>query len=340
MADFITLPDDIIDLIAEHLTAQELVIFKMVCQKFNHIGSHSVFLQPLYNRLYKLDSSLPPVLNPENAVLQFKHAFEKISTRQKEEIAFLNEQHKNYDNYREQLVKLDSSNQTISHLEQQHVLLDNANASIINACIDLAKSTNSTKLDLNKVGITRFFIPEHHNDFLKILQTLILDNNLLTTIHLKDFNALQSLYFHENAPSLRVNLENCVALNTIHFLHDALVDLNIKGASNTIQFLFFEKETKLLFKQLSEATPEQEERFIARLGDRFSVQNCIHYKCASHHIGRVLKDSAYSMVNTVTNHYFPMFTEVVTEGLHKRKREDNEGEIDLSVKKHKPDNHS
>lgn len=338
MADFITQPNDITALIAVHLTEQELTIFKMVCSKFNKIASHyDAFLQPLYNRLYQLDTSLPPVLNPDNAVEQFKHAFQKISARQKEEIHFLQEQHKDYDNYREELSQLDINNQTISQLEKQYRLLENINANIISDRIDLEKNNQSKTLNLDHAGITRFFIPEQHYDFLQEIQLLVLDNNLLNTINVKDFSALEGLYCHDNAPRISINLENCIALNHVHFLYEALVDLNITGASQYVQDILSIKETELLFKQLSEATPEQEKYLITRLGDRYNVQNCIQYNCASH-IGRIVKDNAYSALNTVKNHYVPMFIDVLTPVNNKRTRE--EDEMAPEIKKHKPNNQS
>lgn len=334
MADSIThQPDDIITLIAHHLTAQELIIFKMVCQKFNQIGSAYVFLQPLYNRLYQLDKSLPTLLNPANPVLQFQQAFEKISIRQKEEIVFLKEQHKDYDNFDAQLSKLEENDQTISTLEQQHFLLEDANASIINASIELAKSTHSTRLDLNNIGITRFFIPENRNDFLKKLQVLILDNNLLTIVNVKNFTALESLHCHDNAPSISINMENCIALDTTHFLYESVVDINIKGASQWVQNQFSEMETTLLFKQLAEATnPNAQAQLIERLAERYTMQNCLQHNCVSH-IGAIAKTGIISALtsacNTVSNcFYLPSFISSGTSEQENRKRKNEDNDID------------
>lgn len=343
MADFTQLPDDLSALIAQYLSVQELTIFKIVCKNFNKIGSAYAFLQPLYNRLYKLDPSLPALLDPQNAVFEFKKACEKISLRQKQEIAFLKHKHQGNPNYSEQLAQLDASDQTISRLEKQHVLLEDINASIINARIELAKnSTDSSTLNLNREGITRFFISAHHADFLKKLSFIMLDNNLLTSVNVKNFTALETLFCHEIGSAIHINMENCVALETVHFLHEAVVDINIKGASEYAQTRFLEMETKLLFKQLSQATnPNQQSQLIERLGERFTVQNCIQHRCASY-IGMCAKASISSAFTTVCNTinqygYLPSFMNygTATQESHKRKREDEDNNP-VVTKKRKP----
>lgn len=338
MADFITQPDDVTALIAEHLTAQELVIFKMICQKFNRIGSHYAFLQPLYNRLRALDSSLPSVLNPDKAVLQVKHAYEKISKRQKEEIDFLKSKrpcNRKHSIQLAQLTQLDVSDQTILNLEKQHVILQEFNATIIDAAINNAiqnaEDPKNLMLNLNRAGITRFFIPEHHKVFLPNLRRLMIDNNLLTTINVKDFTALTSLWCHANASSIRINMENCAALETIHFLHKAAIDINIKGASQYAQDCFLEMETKLLFKQLSEATAPEEGHLIARLGNRYTVANCYTFGCPSH-ISRIVQDSVCSAFNTTVNNYFPMFANSIRKVFYKTE----DAPENSNTKKHKP----
>jgi len=79
--------------IASFLDEQDLARFRQVCKANQLIGTQSSLLQPLYNRLYAMDKSLPPVLPVKNeeAFAAFTKAFLKIQTRQEEEIAYLRE---------------------------------------------------------------------------------------------------------------------------------------------------------------------------------------------------------------------------------------------------------
>ena len=63
------LPEDVWTLIASFLDNNDLARFRQVRPLFNRIGSHAMVLQPLYNRLYAMDKTLPAVLPQEGAAL-------------------------------------------------------------------------------------------------------------------------------------------------------------------------------------------------------------------------------------------------------------------------------
>ena len=85
------LPDEILQYTAQYLTIPQLALFKQVCKKFNNpIGIQAEFvnLHTIYNRLYKLDPTIAPVLSRTNAPLQYAKAISKIAARQKAELIF------------------------------------------------------------------------------------------------------------------------------------------------------------------------------------------------------------------------------------------------------------
>lgn len=217
------MPSEILFSIGGYLTIPQLARFKQVCRLFNDIGSDVNFLQPLYFRLYRLDESLPALLPQQGAALEFKHAFEKIKSRQNQEIFFLDGSYrKGYRNIVDALLAIPGK--TLEQLEKRDALLTHLNSEIIQENIN---QHPGVRLNLTN-PITRFIMTEDNAEYFKNLTRLDCDSKLLTTLNLKGLAKLQHLFCSSNVLAL-LNLQGCVALKTLSCKDNQLSSLKLQG---------------------------------------------------------------------------------------------------------------
>ncbi len=316
MADLGNIHNELLHLIADYLSPEDLASLQLVCQSLNHKISDVTLLQPLYNRLYQIDKSLDAALDVNNAFVCFKKAFEKIRARQEVEIDYFKTQHNN--------IPVIPAN-TIEALQKRHALLNQVNIHRINECITLQ---GGLKLGLSTAGITRFIISENKKDYFANLQSLNISSNKLTTLNLEGcpnlryvdcsenqltllslkksvnleelhctgnqltdlnfegFAWLQQVYCGRN-PLVYVNVKGCAALKRIFSGDDnilaELIYQNLEGVSQIIKEKFegirlIEKENRI-FKQLCFADFSERENLIKLLGESYNQENCYKYGC-------------------------------------------------------------
>lgn len=181
MTDTTWFPNDIWTYIASYLDNKDLANFRQICNITQFVGSHVVILQPLYNRLYALDKTLPAVLPQDNSLLVFKEAFLKIHARQQEEMAHLQEHYPELTSKPEYAdVFAQNTSVTLASLEAKNAALDKINNEIMK------------KFDMN--GLTNLNLQGVEG-----LQSLSCNNNnSLTTLDLQGLEALQFLSFDNN----------------------------------------------------------------------------------------------------------------------------------------------
>ena len=223
------LPEDVWGLIASLLDNDELARFRQVCKLFNGIGSDAMLLQPLYNRLYAMDKTLPATLPTEGTALAFTKAFEMIQARQQQEIAYLTQYHPAVMAKPEYTQALqENSSVSLKSLEAKHALLDTVNNEIITARIDV----NSTQLYLNGAHITRLpvtlFQAEGYVNFWKNLTRLDCSNNHLTALNVKGLVALEELYCYNNQLTA-LNVQGLAVLRQLGCHNNKLTALNVQG---------------------------------------------------------------------------------------------------------------
>ena len=224
------LPEDVWGLIASFLDDDDLARFRQVRKLFDNIGSHSMVLQPLYNRLYAMDKTLPAALPEDGTVLAFNQAFKKIQARQQEEIAYLTQDHPAVMAKPEYVQALqENSSVSLKSLEAKNSLLDAMNSEIITAkIIDI----NSTRLDLRQTGITRLpvtlFQVEGYVNFWKKLITLNCSFNQLTALNAQGLVALQRLDCAYNQLTA-LNVQGLAALQILSCSYNQLTELNVQG---------------------------------------------------------------------------------------------------------------
>ena len=224
------LPEEAWGLIASFLDNDDLARFKQVRPLFNHIGSHAGALQPLYNRLYAMDKTLPADLPQEGTAIFFKQAFEKIQARQQQEIAYLTQHHPAVmakDEYAQAIQQ--NKSVSLKSLEAKNTLLDAINSNIITSkIIDI----NSAFLNLNQQRITRLpvtlFQAEGYVNFWKNLTSLDCDNNQLTELNVQGLVALQRLECDNNQLTA-LDVQGLVALQQLGCCNNQLTALNVHG---------------------------------------------------------------------------------------------------------------
>ena len=291
-------PDEVWITIASFLDNSDLARFRQLCSTIQFFGSEAFILQPHYNRLYALDSTLPPTLPQKDTLVAFKQAAEKIHTQQQSEIDYLTLSHP--DIMKNEQVFEEKTTMSLKSLEAKSVALDNINSDIIREKIDLTSSS----LDLNKTGISRFpsalFQEPLYVNFWKNVTHLNCNNNRLSTLNMQGvLPALQSLSCIHN-PCLTIlnvqglttlkklwcfqsgittlNLQGLTALQELFLDVNLLTDLNITGVHPDIKNIYAELELILLFNKLSQ-TKSFEDRcaIIRRLGDNYTHDNCLKY---------------------------------------------------------------
>lgn len=281
-------------IIAQYLSPKELSALKSVSHLLNNNALSKVaLLQPLYNRLFDIDKTLPILLsdlNPDNSFLGFKHAFDKIQTKQQEEIAFLKEKHPDLE-----LPKISGS--PLEILKQTDIILNEINIDIIR---EAAKNRFSSRLILKH--ISRFIIPNDCKDYFAKFKIITCTSSILSTLNLQECLSLEELYFNylslknlnlEGCATLQIlncwmirelstlNLKGCSGVQKLPSIQSfgSITELNIQGASQEVQNTLGSLEEKLLFKKLSDATYIERDEIIERLGKRYNSTNCIKYGC-------------------------------------------------------------
>ncbi len=225
------LPTEIIAYIESLLTLPELAGFKQTCKLLNNIASDVQFLQPMYNRLYAIDPSLPALLTPATAVIDFNAALLKIRKTQNAEVESLKQRYSDLFTMEGQEVLSCYAPETIEALERKEAWLDIFNANMIERVIE--KNPLSITLSLSGMGITRIPIAmikiEANPYYWERLQNLDCSNNKIMALNnLSDLKALQILDCQDN---------NLTALNLCNFPN--LTTLNCD--KNNIVFLRMHK---------------------------------------------------------------------------------------------------
>ena len=223
------LPEDIWETIAGFLDNDDLARFKQLCKVTQFVGSNAVILQPLYNRLYALDETLPPILPQEDPFSAFKKAFKKIQANHQFEIDYLTGHHCDTLKKPEYVrVFQESSTVSLQSLEARNTILDKINSEIITAKIDV----NSASLDLNNIGITRLpvtlFQDPTYAKFWQNLTHLTCKNNRLTKLNVQELLTLQELYCTNNKLTI-LKVQGLVTLQKLECGKNKLTVLNVQG---------------------------------------------------------------------------------------------------------------
>ncbi len=260
MADFDNIHYELIGLIMEYLNPEDLASFRLVCLSFKNTISAASVLQPLYNRLYEIDKTLPPQIDPKaDAFLVFKNAFEQVRSKQDEEIAYLADKNSMYAKlFYGILEKGTESNfsalptKTIEDLQRRDFELNQINISRINAKCNFSWNTSAV-LDLSGSNLTRFIVPEDKQDYFSTLESIDLDRNQLTTLNLNGCPALQYLNCNQNKLTT-LTVDKCPQLETVVCRENKLTTLNLNNnpfikevycQDNTLINLFINKCTAL-----------------------------------------------------------------------------------------------
>ena len=222
-------PDEIWATIASFLDNDDLARFRLLCSTTQLVGSDALILQPLYNRLYAIDKTLPALLPQEGAPLAFKHAFEKIQARQQFEISYLTQHHPHIMAKPQYLQVLqESTTVSLRSLEAKSAVVDKINSEIIRARIDI----NSSSLNLNNACITRFsvtlFQEPAYTHFWQNLTHLSCSHNKLIALNVQGLAALQTLWCNNNQLTA-LDVQGLMALQKLDFNNNQLTTLNAQG---------------------------------------------------------------------------------------------------------------
>lgn len=343
MADFDNIYNEQIALIASYLTPRDLIALQIVCKSLNNKVQHASILQPLYNRLYQIDKTLLPLLDPNNPFLCFKNAFEKIRARQEAEIDFLVNEHGTLPD------ELNIAIESINDLEKRDILLNNLNILLISIAIG---NQPATKLSLS--GITRFIMQEDMQEYYTHLEKLDCSDNLLaghldltklislkevscygnqlTSLTVEGCTHLQDLYCGRN-PLVHVNMNQCFLLQNVTITQEDVLKglkLQFDGVSQVMKEkldLDILKE-KALFEELK--SPFSDGFYqVKALGKKYNPENCQKYGCTFQEFLIVSEDEDMLKENKCVT-FTPMMNSFANEGLmdedrltdDKRKREE------------------
>ena len=223
-------PTDVWGLIASLLDSNELARFRQVCKSFNDICSDAMILQPLYNRLFTIDNTLPADYQTagKTPLVFFKKAFEKIQARQQQEITYLITHHAAVmTTLKYAAVLQQNTSVTLKSLEAKHALLDAVNSEIVTARITI----NSPVLNLNSAHITRLpvtlFKAAGYTNFWQNLTRLDCENNQLAALNVTGLTALKWLNC-ENNQLAALNVTGLTALQTLACGKNQLAALNLQ----------------------------------------------------------------------------------------------------------------
>lgn len=232
----IGLPCDLVAEIAHFLDIDDLAKFKQICKVAQVAASNVIIvLQPLYNHLYAIDKTLPPLLPQEGALIAFKQAFEKIQARQQSEIIYLTEHHPGI------VLKLEytqvlqeSSAVSIKSLEAREGVLNNINSAIIERKIAPFRPTlNLSKAGITRLPVTLFQSPDYAH-FWRNLTHLTCNDNFLAELDVRELPALQVLCCHDNQLTA-LNVQGLMALKQLFCDKNQLTALEMTGLSELEQ---------------------------------------------------------------------------------------------------------
>ena len=191
------LPKDIWATIASFLDNDDLAKFRQLCSITQFIGSDVVILQPLYNHLYAIDNTLPPLLPQDGALAEFKKAFEKIQVSQQAEITHLTEQFPILMAEPEYVqVFQESTAVTLKALKAKHAVLNEINNKIITE--QYFPNNPLTMLDVQGLGalqalcIMDLKVTNMYHDMpegLAAFQKLCFEDNFLIDLNIPDVDA-------------------------------------------------------------------------------------------------------------------------------------------------------
>ena len=223
------LPNDIWATIASFLDNKDLNQFRQLCSATQFVGSNVIILQPLYNRLYAMDDTLPPLLPQEGTLTAFKQACEKIQAKQQSEITYLTKCHPTImakTKYKEIFKK--SVTMLLQSLEAKNASLNKINRKIIKTKINL----NRTGLDLDGIGITRLsaalFQEPAEIHFWRNLTYLSCNQNKLDILNVQELAKLQWLSCNENQLTT-LNVKGLAVLKGLECNNNQLTTLNVQG---------------------------------------------------------------------------------------------------------------
>lgn len=351
MADTTELPNEMWVKIVSFLDDHDLAKFRQICKATQLVGSDAYILQPLYNRLYALDKTLPALLPQDNAFIAFKEAFLKILTRQEKELMYLITHHPDLTCAIWHPGFVPNSQITLAWLEVRDEAIDKINSELIIPRINV----NGTHLILSDLRINRLpaslFQTERYVKFWKNLRHLNCTGNDLMSLDVQELVALEKLQCDFNpllttlnvqglaklrkleckATSLtHLNLQGLAALQYLDCHWEHLIDLNLTGVVHEeIKNKYGKLEKWLLWTQLEtvNSTTEQQ-RIIARLGKDFTYANCLYY--APIFAAKTLASNILSQVSR----YLPSFTSTASAvedmdeeyKINKRARPEEEGD--------------
>lgn len=307
MTDTAALPEELWALIAGFLDLDNdsLAKFKLICKTTYSASHQAMILQPLYNRLYALDKTLPPILPKIEADVfaAFKEAFLKIQKSQEEEINYLKKHHAQIIRLKSKYTSVFQYNKptSLTSLKARDAILDELNSDIITTKIHI----QLTDLSLNNICITRLpitlFEKQGYLDFWKNLARLDCTGNQLTSLDVRKLEALKELYCGENRLVI-LNVKNLKLLETLDCHANNITELNLEGLSKLQQLIWLDNplvdlnltdvpaqikkklsvlEKKLLCAQLDKVLSEEERQcIITRLGPETIIQNNMHNSTA------------------------------------------------------------
>ena len=347
------LPRETWTVIASFLDHDDLVIFEWLCKLTQSVSIAA--MQPLYNRLYAIDKTLPTLLPQEGAPFAFKKAFEKVQAKQQSEIIYLTQHH---------LARMakpeygqvfqERTTASLQSLEARNVALDKINIEIIKTRIHV----NNSHLYLDRLGITRLcvalFQEEEYIHFWQNLTHLNCIDNKITELNLQEMPNIQQLWCNNNQlTTLKVqgqalwflncqynklttlNVQGLSALQELFCQLNPLMDLNLTGVHPDVKNKYAELERKLLFKQLSQAdSAEARQVIIDRLGANYTHEKCMHY-CPDYAETVFASDSANNALSQ-TPAFLPSFEAANTapeKACLKRKHDEEEPANQPDLKK-------
>ncbi len=213
--------NDLITLMARYLSPKDLNALRLVSNTLKNKVSAATVLQPLYNKLYAIDNTLPARIDTSNPFASFKRAFEIICVRQNKEIAYFKNQQINFP-----YLSLDS----IEALQKTNALLNQINIDKINQVICNRQQGNALQenvLNLFRVGITRFIITEEMKGYFACVKKIFCDENLLSVLNLEDCLKLEEVYCNRNEIKSLV-LNKKAPIRWIECSHNLLEVVNFK----------------------------------------------------------------------------------------------------------------
>lgn len=348
------------------LSPQELNTLRLAPKFFSNEDIKIRTLRFLYkSRLCLIDTTLLDDLGDfdHDPISAFDAAINKIQTKQQKEIVFLKEKHPKYPF---SIFKIEGS--FLERIEKTDTLLNQINRDIIRQEVKKQPKTALDLIDIGITrfvipedcqdyfaNLESLYCAKNQLTDLKnlakcpALRVLSCYDNQLTSLNLTKNVFLQQVNCWNNElsnlnltgcrevdvlscgnnPLISLNLTGCVNLYQITSISDkTLTDLNITGASLTVQKLLGCLEEKILFQKLNDASFFERGDLVQRLGSsRYNVLNCIKYAC--------VYDATYLSYSCMTS-FLPSFSTIysrIEEGVNNLKIEENHKTTDSRKRK-------